>query len=390
MAHPDDELDPDELDPPKSGADDAAKPEDSSGQDGGPSDLWRRLQGEGHVADGPAPETRPRRPEERDEEAEADFERWKRGEGEADDSGAASRLRRMIDSPEELDDAFEYKGSTGSAAGSGDDYDSAVADYLHAGLDVSCRNHPDTPSVQQCPECQAFYCQACLVIRRGRMLCRDCAEAVFLATEEDILRAQEEGYEAPEAEVVPEAPPEFQIGGFGLEGAPAHPLKRALGWVFDFVLLRALLLSLVWLLVGFLDFGAPPEVRAVFATDFEGPRLQVLLRQALTLQPLMFWLPAIAVLDFLYYFLMLGFSNRTIGMGWVGCRIVGEWGDFVGFGAVALRTLIFLACLQLPAILLALFTRGFRGPHDIAAGTSVINYSGLKRVDAYESVQIRL
>ena len=111
---------------------------------------------------------------------------------------------------------------------------------------------------------------------------------------------------------------------------------------------------------------------------------------AFLFKPIVPWLIVIATIDFLYFFSYLSFTNRTIGMSWTGCRIVGEWGDFVSFGAVALRTLVFMIFLGFPAILIAAFFPAFRGPHDLVAGTIVINYSGVKRIDAYETIQIKL
>jgi len=49
-----------------------------------------------------------------------------------------------------------------------------------------------------------------------------------------------------------------------------------------------------------------------------------------------------------------------------------------------------MVCLGWPAIILGWFFPGYRGPHDYAAGTLVINYAGVKRIDAYETVQIKL
>jgi len=107
-------------------------------------------------------------------------------------------------------------------------------------------------------------------------------------------------------------------------------------------------------------------------------------------QPAVPWLIMMAILDFLYFFLTNMFNNRTFGMSWVGCRMVTEWGDFVSAGAVAVRTLVFMVFLGWPAILIGVFFPAYRGPHDYVAGTIVINYAGVKRVDAYETVQIKL
>ena len=118
--------------------------------------------------------------------------------------------------------------------------------------------------------------------------------------------------------------------------------------------------------------------------------LDDLLRAFFMLTPPVPWIILFAIVDFLYYFVTLAFFNRTAGMSWLGCRLVSEWGEFVSFGGVALRTLLFMIMLGFPAIIIGWFFPAFRGPHDYAAGTLVINYAGVKRVDAYETVQIKL
>jgi len=370
-----------------------------SGAPGDGGNLWRLLQEDGQLADDggkPAPPAHPKpfpkQPE--DHLADEEMDQWRRYQGDPggdDDDARASRLRRIIETPEEMAaEGYEVQVARRPdlADGHKPDYDSAVEDYIHEAATIACRVHPDRPSVAQCPECQAFYCQDCLVIRRGRMLCRDCAETAFVVSEDEVLRAQEEGRDAPDVGVAAEAPPEFQLGGFGIEGAPAHPLKKALSWVVDFVITKSLLLLLVWI-GAIMSLGfVPTAARAIFGANVHGPML-VRAVQSFGASPLA-WLPLALAIDFVYYFLTLSFFNRTIGMGWTGCRIVSEWGEYVSFGAVALRTLVFVALLELPPILISLAFPNYRGPHDLAAGTIVINYSGVKRVDAYETIQLRL
>jgi uncharacterized RDD family membrane protein YckC len=206
-------------------------------------------------------------------------------------------------------------------------------------------------------------------------------------SEDEVIRAQEEGRDA-EVGVAADIPPEFQLGSFGTEGAPASPLKKMLAWIFDFLLTKGILLLLVWVAAMF-DLGIAPELaKAVFAKGAEGPLLGRVLA-SLTAHP-MAWLPLMAAIDFVYFFLTQSFFNRSIGMSWVGSRIVTEWGEYVSFGPVAARSLVYVVCLELPAILVSFFIRSYRGPHDLAAGTVEINYSGVKRVDAYETIQLQL
>lgn len=370
------------------------KPEDqlkpAEAEDGG-SELYRLLNQEGTLVTGEPsyadPPAAPPGPATTGNPWEAEAE-WHEPAPAADDNfESASRLRRVLDAGEGSEDIELVSRPT---AGFGADYDTAVQAYMR-NLDtrIACRKHPERESVSQCPECQAYYCQECMTIRRGRMLCRDCAETVFVKSEEEIIEAQARGLEEPDQEVTPETPPEFQVGGewMGTEGAPASPLKLLFALLIDYVLTRGLIF--IFLLV----FNAIGLIKpAVFAGFFD-PDIesvwQRLLNTLVLMKPLVPWLPLIAGMDFLYYFLTLGFTNRTLGMSWFGCRIVTIWGEFVPFGSVALRTLVFLALAELPAILLSCFFPRFRGPHDLIAGTLVINYAGVKRVDSYDSIQLK-
>jgi uncharacterized RDD family membrane protein YckC len=385
MADPRDDM-PDGFDPEEP----TAPPADP----GSGAELWRLLQEDGHIA-GEAegkytepshPKPFPEQPE--DHLAAEEMEQWQRYRADdtaAEDDARASRLRRMIETPEELaKEGFEFEQSTRRDQGHDGDFDPALREDVPL---IACRIHPEVPSVAQCPECQAFYCQECIVIRRGRMLCRDCAQTAFVLTEEEVIQAQEEGRDA-DVGVAAEVPPEFQLGSFGVEGAPASPLKKALAWVFDFLITKGLLLGLVWL-AAMLDLGFVPDAaRAVFAKSAEGAMLGRVLA-SVAAHPLA-WLPLASAIDFVYFFLTMSFFNRSIGMSWAGSRIVTEWGEYVSFGSVAVRTIVYVLCLELPAILLSFFFGNYRGPHDLAAGTVEINYSGVKRVDAYETIQLQL
>jgi uncharacterized RDD family membrane protein YckC len=316
---------------------------------------------------------------------------WRAPEGEAvDSSAAASHLRQILDAPEEVDESFEYR--AGPLGAVGDDFDSAIQAYIrNVDTGIKCRKHANRDSVAQCPECQAYYCQECMTIRRGRMLCRDCAETVFLATEEEILSAQEQGVDEPGSEVALDSPPEFQVHAewMGLEGAPASPAKVLAALLIDFLAVRGLLF------VALLVFNALGMLKPEAFTSFFDPEVSIPMSKRvidtfLLMKPLVPWLPIFIATDFLYYFLSLSFTNRTLGMSWLSCRIVTQWGEFVPFGTVVLRTIVFMVLFELPAVLLSLVMPHFRGPHDIVSGTLVINYAGVKRVDAYETVQIKI
>jgi uncharacterized RDD family membrane protein YckC len=359
------------------------------------AELWRLLQEEGQIAgeaEGKHTEPahpKPFPPQPEDHLAAEEMEQWQRyraSDTSSEDDARASLLRRMIETPEELaNEGYQFEQSSRTAtSGISGDFDPALQE---GGALIACRVHPDVPSVAQCPECQAFYCQDCLVIRRGRMLCRDCAQATYVLSEEEVLRAEEEGREA-DVGVAAEIPPEFQLGSFGIEGAPASPVKKMLAWIFDFLITKGILILLVWVAAMF-DLGfVPPAAKAVFAHGVQGPMLGRVLA-SITANP-MAWLPLMAAIDFVYFFATQSFFNRSIGMSWVGSRIVTEWGEYVSFGPVAVRSIVYVLCLELPAIILSFFFPNYRGPHDLAAGTVEINYSGVKRVDAYETIQLQL
>jgi uncharacterized RDD family membrane protein YckC len=384
---------------------DKRSPEDESGgPDDGARDLFRLLNTEGTLAGPPqgqapvepppppkaGPKDEPKAPSKQTDpwEVESEWRETRPAGGDDDNFEHASKLRQILDSPESAGESIEL--ATRPGAGLNADYDSAVQAYMrNLETRIPCRKHPERESVSQCPECQTYYCQECMTIRRGRMLCRDCAETSFVMSEEEIIEAQAQGLDAPEHDVAAEAAPEFQVGGewMGMEGAPASPLKLLFALLIDYVLARGVIFVLL------LVFNAMGLIKpAIFAGFFDPDIESVWQRVSSTLilmRPLVPWLPLAAAVDFLYYFLCLSFTNRTLGMSWLGCRIVTIWGEFVPFGGVAMRTLVFMAFFELPAVLASSFFPRYRGPHDLLAGTLVINYSGVKRVDSYDTIQLK-
>ena len=339
-------------------------------------DLWRILQ-EDSEAD-------------RVEKPRADQPDDAEGGGKVTPAGSEgiTRIERILSDPESMVDTVDFRPTVDDD----DDYDAAIRTfYRDTGTTVMCKNHPEVPSVDLCPQCEAYYCQECLVVRRGRLICKTCAASKYVPTEEQILDAQEFGSGGARAEITPEEKPEFQVGSalLGLEGRPTHPLKRLGALAFDLLITRLLVLVLAAIAGGLLSHQ-PGAFFHLFDQAQGEPIVAKFYQAFVLLRPVVPWLIVFAVIDFLYFFLSMSFFNRTLGMSWLSCRIVTEWGDFAGFGAVALRTLVFMVCLGWPSVLLAWFFPAFRGPHDYAAGTIVINYSGNKRVDSYDTVQIRL
>jgi uncharacterized RDD family membrane protein YckC len=307
------------------------------------------------------------------------------------EEAGANILQRILSDPDDLGPDYEYR-----PAGTVEervDFDNALLNYYRdTGITVNCRNHPDqSASGGQCPECTAYFCQSCMVVRKGRYLCRDCADALYVPDAEQVLSAQERGLETPETDVLLPQYPEFQVGNeiFGREGTPAAPIKQILALGIDFVILRLVELGLLLLLGVFFSGSAAPIFHLFSGTETD-PVGQRVFEAAVLLQPLVPWLIFFAVMDYIYFFLCLTVANRTVGMSWTGCRVVTEWGDYVNVSSIALRTMVFMVCLGVPALLIGWLFPAYRGPHDYAAGTLVINYSGVKRVDAYETVQIKL
>jgi uncharacterized RDD family membrane protein YckC len=301
-----------------------------------------------------------------------------------------SQIRKILETPDDVSDDFDLSSQSRVSTETEDGDPSVLAFMRDDALLIRCRKHPAIDAKAQCPECQAYYCQDCLVIRKGKLLCRDCADTVFVPTEEQVLEAAERGGETAEEQVMPTAAPEFQVGTemFGREGEPSNPVKQLIALLIDLALCRGTVFLVLWLLSVVGDPKGP--LFAIFGAEGLQIGFGGWLKTFILGMPPMPWLFLFFMTDFVYYFLTLGFSNRTPGMSSTGCRIATVWGDFVPFGAVALRTLIFLVQLSFPALIIAAFIPGFRGLHDIMAGTVVVNYAGVKRVDAYETIQIKL
>jgi uncharacterized RDD family membrane protein YckC len=303
-----------------------------------------------------------------------------------------SQLQKILS--QAVDDDFEYKPQTADQHG---DVDIAVKAFNRMQEElIFCKHHRETEATAQCPSCQAFYCQACLIVRRGKLICRDCAEAEFAPTEEEVLAALEMGMDAPPADtqIGEQERPEFEIGGsfLGGEGRPTNTFGQLLAWMLDFVLVRGLILLAVWLLGSMLADNPHPLLHLLDAESSEARRAAVVNTLLLMGLPNGKWLavlPLLVVIDMIYQFTCLLFFNRTVGMSWVGIRVVTEWGEYVGAGSALARSAVSALLLGGPATLIGAVFPDFRGPQDMAAGTMVINYSGLKRVDAYETIPIK-
>ena len=317
------------------------------------------------------------------------------GEGKKEKSGEELGLGlwRLLTGPEEqsvlIPSAPEVEPET-TALDSASDMDEAVRLYYRGAAEVNCRNHPDIPSIAECPICACYYCRECMVIKRGKLMCKACAESEFAPTEEEILDRIGKGeVEDSELDFLPHTPPEFNPSGLEGrgEGRVSNVFKRILAFLIDLALLRflyvlgfALISTLLWGMSG----GKVPSVISIGEGNFwVGVKLVAV--AIIHYRPL----PVILVLDFVYFFLCYTIVNRTIGMSWLNLRIVTIYGDFVTPGPSALRAVILVLSFGV-SIIIGLLHPTRMGLHDMLAQTYEINFSGLKRVDAYESIALKL
>src|SRR5690606_289478 len=84
-----------------------------------------------------------------------------------------SQLQQVLSNPDALGDDVDFSRPQSSSDAPGD-VDSAVSDFYRDNqVEVMCRKYPDQVATTQCPECQAFYCQKAITVRRGKLLCVD-------------------------------------------------------------------------------------------------------------------------------------------------------------------------------------------------------------------------
>jgi len=302
------------------------------------------------------------------------------------------RLWRLLTTPEELleeEPALpgavpERKAPEPPADAGGE----AIPLEREAAPTIYCRNHPDRPAIAQCPVCGSYYCRDCMVIKKGRLLCKTCAETEFAPTEEEVMAKGEDAFQL-RGDFLPEAPPVFNPAGSaeGGEAHLAHPLKRILVFIIDVALARVAYFVVFVVFSTFLaaiSLGHIPSVLTLGHGSF-GLGVKVLALNLLHFRPL----PVLLVLDFLYFFTSYFFFNRTLGMNWANLRIVTLDGDFVGVWGCALRAFLLVFTLGL-GIIFALVHPQRMGLHDMLAQTYVINYSGLKRVDPLETITVKM
>ncbi|MEP0814798.1 MAG: RDD family protein [bacterium] len=244
---------------------------------------------------------------------------------------------------------------------------------------VNCYHHPDRRASAICPKCSIYYCSECMTLRKGKLMCKTCAEVEFAVPDDQIVIGEEPSLEE---QIKPERPPDFNPYGAAVhnEGSFANPLKRIFAFIFDVALARVFyfVLYFFWTFIilsisgkfNLYDFG-----------------LKVKLYWPAVIQYSPWYLFLIG--DFLYFFSFLAMRNRTLAMSWFNLRIVTIYGDFVGITQVLIRTLVMMATANV-TLLFAFFSPKRQALHDWIAQLVVINYSGIKEIDPNETVAIEM
>jgi uncharacterized RDD family membrane protein YckC len=245
---------------------------------------------------------------------------------------------------------------------------------------IQCRNHPDRPAIAECPRCNIFYCSECLTIRYGRLMCKSCAETEAAEEASDEFVPSQEQPDRLTT-ILPKQIPDFDPygGAFGEEGRVSGVLKRFFAFALDLVFARIIYLVIVFLTLVILEFvSGRLDFVSIFVFVGKYPA------RVLRYSPFYAFAPA----DFVYFLVLSVFANRTFGMSWLNMRIVTVYGDFVSLSQCLTRTAVMMATAGL-GFLYALFNRRRQALHDLIAGTCVINYAGIKRIDPLDTVNVK-
>jgi uncharacterized RDD family membrane protein YckC len=158
---------------------------------------------------------------------------------------------------------------------------------------MSCAIHPDVETVAPCARCGVAYCDDCLVTLREQRLCGNCKD--------DALRDALSGT----------TPRRLALAGIGARWVALF-LDRAMLWILSFSVLT---MGIAW---------HRSALRAMFGP--RGPRTVQLAAQI-----------AIALLFFLYEWLMVSSRGQTLGKMLLRVRVVSEDGSPASGRAAFLR-----------------------------------------------------
>jgi len=249
----------------------------------------------------------------------------------------------------------------------------------HEEISVNCYHHPDRRASSMCPKCQIYYCSECMTIRKGKLMCKTCAEVEF-AVADDHIRIGEE--EPLEVKIAPARPPDFNPYGSPShsEGRLANPILRIIAYILDLAVARVVYFILFALVI-FIFYA----ISAKFTPYLFAGTMQKYWPAVISFKK---WY-VFMVLDIIYFLGLLAFKNRTVGMSWLNIRIVTQYGDFVGITSCFIRSLIQVLTYSVTD-LIAFFLPRRQALHDWLASVVVINYSGIKDVDPYETIPIEM
>ena len=216
-----------------------------------------------------------------------------------------------------------------------------------------------------------------MTLRKGKLICKTCAEVEFAVPEDQIVIGEDEPLEK---QIRPDKPPDFNPYGTvsHSEGKFANPLLRIAAFALDIAFSR-----IVYFVLYFFFTFIMLSLSGKFTPLAFGAEIREYLPSTLHYRP---WY-VFMIADYLYFFLLLALKNRTFGMSWLNIRIVSIYGDFVGIASVALRTAIMIVTANVTE-LFAFFSPKWQSFHDWLSQVVVINYSGIKDVDPYETVAI--
>lgn len=249
---------------------------------------------------------------------------------------------------------------------------------------VHCYNHPQVRAMTQCPRCSIYYCNQCLMIRWGKLLCQSCI-AVMEAEKAEVRGGGPElleGERDPYDDLAPDVGPIFSpdAGILGEDGTLANPIKRLFGFAVDIVMTRILVVILFWLL----GFVIPVVGETIFYRIATGGFKNLMLN-IVYYRPLYLW----PIVDIIYFTLSYAFTGRTFGMTLLNMRLVTVEGDFLSLHQAFVRALVLIITLPFGYVTIP-FNQLRQSLPDLAASICVVNFSGIKRVDPDDTVFIRI
>jgi uncharacterized RDD family membrane protein YckC len=258
---------------------------------------------------------------------------------------------------------------------------SSVPQHHAEEISVNCYHHPDRRATAICPKCNIYYCSECMTIRKGKLMCKTCSEVEFAVADDQIKIGVEETLES---KIAPERPPDFNPYGTAThsEGTYANPVVKIFAYILDLVIARVLYFIL-FVVFGFIFMA----LSAKFSLANYSNLVQSYWPAVIMIKKWTFFVFMLA--DLFYFFLSLIFKNRTFGMSWLNMRLVTLYGDFAGLTSCFIRALILVLTFSVTEIF-AFFSPRKQAMHDWLASVVVINYSGIKDVDPYETISIEM